>query len=109
METCGLTPPASPPDTSGVPLALVPQAQVIEVQRAPGQVVARVFIERSVTAAHDAARARAGAAGYTVTGHENEVKEAEVYLTKGAQRVTLRLNRPGRCANAALATVAVSG
>jgi hypothetical protein len=108
---CLATAPDPATTTGGLPAGLLPDAHLfLTAQRAADTTYATAIVDATIPVTHDAILRRAPGLGWKVDRHDLEAKEAEVYLHRGATRLTVRLARAGRCAGVtSVLYAAVSG
>jgi hypothetical protein len=108
---CLATAPAATTATRSLPTGLLPDAhRFLTAQRAADTTYATAIVDATIPVTHDAILRRAPGLGWKVDRHDLEAKEAEVYLHRGATRLTVRLARAGRCAGVtSVLYAAVSG
>jgi hypothetical protein len=88
-------------DLRGLPVGLLPPQRLwLTGRRASDTVFATAIVDATMPETHDAILRRAPGTGWKVDRHELEAKDAEVYLSRGRDRLTVRMARAGRCAGA---------
>lgn len=93
-------------DPLGLPVDLLgDQALVFDAQRAAGSVVAAVLVKGSVAVVRADTLRRARSAGWKVGADSGTSRSAQLDLLRGKRRVTIQLDAPPQCGQAAFATM----
>lgn len=97
-------------DPLGLPVDLLgDQTLVFDAQRAAGSVVAAVLVKGTVPVIHADTLRRARSAGWKVVADSGTSRSAQLDLARGKRRVTIQLDAPPQCGQAAFATMSQAG